>query len=155
MNLQLHFSLDKPSRFAKIIIFYIGLGFLLGCQPSRATTISTTPTIEFIISTTLPNTPIPACVVYPNIELTVEILSENSVHIRITGLEPNEIVNAIFRSRIMDQEKEIVLIGSADEKGVFEDSEGLRSQTIDADFKDWQLSVVHSRGSTCTEFVLP
>lgn len=155
MELCSHLSLGRLSKLSRSFLFLVAVISLFSCQPLDITPISTTPTIEFIISTTLPNTPIPACVVYPDIELTVELMSENSVHIRITGLEPNEIVNAIFRSRIMDQEKEIVLIGPADEKGVFEDSEGLRSQTIDADFKDWQLSVVHSRGSTCTEFVLP
>jgi hypothetical protein len=43
----------------------------------------------------------------------------------------------------------------ADEKGGFADSVRLRSQEVDAEFKDWQLRVVHSRGSTCTGVFLP
>lgn len=157
MNQDSYLSLGRLSKFAKIFIFLIVVSSLFGCQPLDTAPTSTTPLVEVQILTPalLTETPIPACVVLTGVELSVNLLSENSVHIQITGLIPNEAVQAIFGSQIKEQEKEIILSGVADEKGVFTDSVGLRSQTIDAEFKDWQLRMVHSRGSTCTEFVLP
>ena len=156
MCLYLHFSLVKLSKSATLILFLVVVGSLFGCRLLE-TSPTSTPLVEVQISTSslLTETPIPACVVLSGIELSVELLSENSSHIRITGLVPNETVQAIFSSKIEAQEREITVSGSADEKGVFEYSVGLRGQNVDTEFKDWQIRVVHSRGSACTEFSLP
>ena len=145
------------SNFAKIIICVVTIVFLVSCQSAQNGTAPVYPTSDVQISTVqyLTETPIPACVVLSGIELFVELLSENSVHIRIMGLVSNETVQAIFNSKIKAQEREIIVSGPADGKGVFEYSVGLRDQDIDAEFKDWQIRVVHSRGSTCTEVSLP
>jgi hypothetical protein len=94
-------------------------------------------------------------VILPDVDLSVELLSEDSVHIRITGLLPNETVHAIFGSKTKDRAVETMVSGSADEKGVFEYSERLRGHETLSAFKDWQIRVVHSRGSTCAEISLP
>ena len=157
MNLGLYFSLGRLSKFAKILLFLIVISSLVGCRPLDTVLTSTTPLVEVQILTPslLTETPIPACVFLPDVELSVSILSENSVHIRITGLMPNETVHAIFNSSIKGQTRETIVSGPADEKGIFEDSVGLRGHEIDVEFKDWQIRIVHSRGSTCTEIVLP
>jgi hypothetical protein len=157
MNLHSQFSLGRFLTFAKIFLCLAVVILLFGCQPLDSVSTSTTPHVEVQILTPslLTETPIPACVFLAGVELSVSLLSENSVHIKITGLIPNEAVQAILSSQIKGQEREITISGVSDEKGVFEDSVGLRSQTIDTEFKDWQLRVVHSRGSTCTEFALP
>lgn len=157
MNICSHLSTNRFSNFAKITIHLTLAACLFGCQSSRIATVSTTPNVEVQVLTGpfLTETPIPECVILPDVELSTDLLSENSIHIRITGLIPNETVQAIFSSKIKGQEREIIVTGPADEEGVFENSEGLRSDEIDSEFKDWQLSVVHSRGSTCTEIVLP
>lgn len=153
----LHFSIGKFSRFAEAIIYLTVATFLFGCQSISTATNSTTPIVEVQILTPsfLTETPVPACVFLSDVELSVSILAENSIHIRITGLMPNETVHAIFNSSIKGQTREIIVSGLADEKGVFEDSVGLRGNEIDGEFKDWQIRVVHSRGSTCTEIALP
>lgn len=94
------------------------------------------------------------CVLLPDVELSVELLSDDSVRIRITGLLPNETVHAIFGSTTKDRAVETVVSGSADEKGAFEYSERLRALESDREFKDWQIRVVHSRGATCAEISL-
>lgn len=152
-----YFLRDRFSKFAKILLSLVVVSFLFGCQSLNTLPTSTTPAVDVQILTPslLTETSTPACVFLSDVELTVSLLSENSVDIKITGLIPNEAVQATFDSQIKDQEKEIILSGVADEKGVFSDSVGLRSQTVDVEFRAWQLRVVHSRGSTCTEFVLP
>jgi len=153
---RFHFLLVKLSKFATLILFLVVIGSLFGCQLLETLPTSTTPLVEVQVLTPslLTETPIPACVELSDIELSVEMLSENSVHIRITGLVSKETVQAIFNSKIKAQEREIIVSGPADEKGVFEYSVGLRGQDIDAEFKDWQIRVVHSRGSTCAEVSL-
>lgn len=99
-------------------------------------------------------TPVPVCVLLPDVELSVELLSDDSVHIRITGLLPNGTVHAIFGSTTKDRAVETVVSGSADEKDAFEYSERLRALESDREFKDWQIRVVHSRGATCAEISL-
>jgi hypothetical protein len=157
MNLSPHLSLGRISKYVKILILLAAAGSLVGCRPPEATPTSITPVVEVQILTPslLTETPIPACVFLDDVELFVSLLSEHSVNIKITGLIPNEAVQAILNSQIEEQGKEIIISGIADEKGEFTDSIGLRSQTTDAEFKDWQVRIVHSRGSTCTEFVLP
>lgn len=143
------------TNFATVIICSIAAAFLFGCQPLENPPVSTTPAVELQVLEPMTETPVPACVTLADVELTVELLSENSVHIRITGLVSNETVHAIFRSEIKGQKRETTVIGPADEKGVFEYSAALRSQEIDSEFKDWQIRLVHSKGSTCTEISLP
>lgn len=130
---------------------------LLGCHPVRTTATSTTPDVEVSVVTASPltDTPVPACVVLSDIELSVDILPESSVHIKITGLVPHETVYAIFSSKNKSQTSELSVHGPADEKGVFEYSVGLRGLETAPEFKDWQIRVVHSRGSTCAEISLP
>ncbi len=69
----------------------------------------------------------------------------------------NEAVYTIFSSEIQGRKKTIGCCERefADENGVYEYSVALRSETIDAEFKKWQVWVIHSRGSTCTEFAFP
>jgi hypothetical protein len=157
MNLHSHFSINKFSKFAKTFLWFVVINLLFGCQLLDSVTISTTPRVEVQILTPslLTETAVPACVTLSAVELSVELLSENSVRIRITGLIPNEIVHAIFHSKVKGQEREISLSGPVDEKGVFSDTVGLRGYEVDSEFKDWQIRVVHSRGSTCTEVSLP
>jgi hypothetical protein len=157
MHLYSHFALVRFSKFAKIFLSLAAVGLLFACQPLGTAPTSPPPFVEVQIVTPsfLTETPVPPCVVLSDVELTVEILSENSVRIRITGLVPNETVHAIFSSKIKGQEREATASGPADEKGVFEYSVGLRGPNLDTEFKEWQVQVVHSRGSTCTEFVLP
>jgi len=158
MNLGPHLSFGRISKFVKIFIFLVVASSLVGCRPPDTVSTSITPLVEVQILTPSPltETPVPACVVLSDVELSVELLSdENSIHIRITGLVPNEMVHAIFSSQIKGQTRETTVSGFADEKGVFEYAKGLRGQNIDREFKDWQIRVVHSRGSTCTEFVFP
>lgn len=143
------------TNFTKVIISSIAAVFLFGCQPLETPPASTTPLVELQVLEPMTETPVPACVILPDVELSVELLSEDSVHIRITGLVPNEIVHAIFSSKTKDRAVETVVIGPADEKGVFEYSEWLGGYEIDSEFKDWQIRVVHSRGSTCAEISLP
>jgi hypothetical protein len=152
-----HFSLGRLSKFAEIYLFLAMVGSLFGCQPLDTAPTSTTPLVEVQILTPslLTETPVPACRDISGIEFFVELLSENSIHLRITGLVPNEMVHAIFSSQIKGQEREKTVSGPADENGVFEYSVGLRGQNIDTEFKDWQIRVVHSRGATCTEVSLP
>jgi hypothetical protein len=151
------FSFDRLAKFAKIVVYYFTVSSLFGCQLLDSAPTSTTPLVEVQILTPslLTETPVPACVLLSSVELSVSIVSENSVGIKIVGLIPSEAVHAIFSSQIKGQEKEIVISGTANEKGVFADSVGLRSQEVDSEFKDWQIRVVHSRGSTCTEISLP
>lgn len=159
MRLYSLFSLVKISKFVEVIICLIVIAFLFGCQPIPNATAPATSTVEVQFSTALyvTETPVPACVSLPDVELYIEILSENSVRLKITGLMPNEPVYTIFSSEIQNRKKSIgcCLEEFADENGAYEYAVGLRSQTIDYEFKEWQVQVVHSRGSTCTEFVLP
>jgi hypothetical protein len=154
MNL---FLLGRLPNFIRALLFLTSVGFLLGCQIVNTIPISTTPTAEFIISTPsfLTETPIPACVVLSDVELSVKLLSESSFQIRITGLVPHEAVHAILSSKIKGRELETIASGTADENGVFEYSEASAGRENDPEFKDWQIRVVHSRGSTCTEISLP
>jgi hypothetical protein len=155
MNLCSYFPLSRFSKFVKIFLFFAVVSLLFGCQPLDTAPTSTTPLVELQILEPMTETPVPACVFLSDVELSVSILSKNSVRINIAGLMPNEAVNAIFSSQSKGQGREILLSGMADEKGVFVDSVGLRSDEVDSEFKDWQIRVVHSRGSTCTEFTLP
>jgi hypothetical protein len=155
MNLRSHFSPGRFSEFAKKFLFLIVVSLLFGCQPLDTAPTSTTPRVELQISDPLTETPFPACVFLSDVELSVSILSENSVRMRITGLVPNEPVHAIFSSQTKGQEREKTFSGMADGEGVFAESVGLRSHEVDSEFKDWQIRVVHSRGSTCTEISLP
>lgn len=149
MNLRSHFS--------QMFLIIVAADFLFGCQPTGITPTSTVPTGELTIWTPafLTETPIPACVVLSDVELSVYLLSEYSVHIRITGLVPNENVQAIFSSKTKRRELDTIASGTADGEGVFEYSERLRGYGIDPEFKYWQIRVVHSRGSTCADIVLP
>lgn len=153
MKLFPYFSFGSVSKFATMLVFLTSGGILFACQPLSTIPTSKSPTVEFIISTPsfLTETPIPACVVLSDIELSVDLLSESSFHIRITGLIPNENVHAIFNSKIRERELETIASGEANEEGVFEYSHGWQ----DTKFKDWQIRVVHSRGSTCAEVSLP
>jgi hypothetical protein len=157
MKLASQRSFGKISNIAKILIFLVVINSLSGCQPLDTAPTSITPIVEVQVLTPslLTETPIPPCMEFSDIELSVEKLSENSIYIRITGLVPNEAVHAIFSSKIEAQEREIVVSGSADEKGVFEYSVGLRGENVDVEFKDWQIRVVYSKGSTCAEVSLP
>ncbi|MBI4762676.1 MAG: hypothetical protein ACOYYF_01935 [Chloroflexota bacterium] len=142
-------------NFTKVIICSIAALLLFGCQPLETPPASATPLVEVQVLEPMTETPVPACVLLPDVELSVDLISEDSVHIRITGLLPNETVHAIFGSKTKDRAVETVVSGSADEKGVFEYSENLRGHETLSAFKDWQIRVVHSRGSTCTEISLP
>ena len=159
MRLYSDFRLAKTSKFAEVIVCLVVIALLFGCQSLPNAPVPATSTVEVQISTALPlnQTPVPACVTLPEVELHIDILSENSVHLRITGLMPNEPVFTIFSSKFEEEEKSISCCPGefADENGVYEYEVGLRSQTFDAEFKEWQVQVVHSRGSLCTEFVLP
>jgi hypothetical protein len=159
MNLGSYFSLGRLTKFAKIFLFLVVTSSLFGCQPLDTAPISTAPDVEVQILTPslLTETPIPACISLPGVQLNVDISSENSVHLKITGLEPNEAVYMIFSSQFEQDEKTIGCCEGefADENGNYQHSVGLRGDEIDSEFKDWQLRVVHSRGSTCTEFSLP
>ena len=157
VNMKLIFSRGKFSKFAKISILFSVANLLFGCQPLYAAPASGTPPVELQIFTPslLTETPIPPCVSIPDVKLSVVLLSENSVHIKITGLMSKEAVQAIYGSTINGQKREITVSGTTDEKGIFEDSRGLRGQEIDSEHKDWQIRVVHSRGSACTEISLP
>lgn len=141
--------------FTKVIICSIAALFLFGCQPLETPPASTTPLVELQVLEPMTETPVPACVILSDVELSVELLSEDSVHIRITGLLPNEIVHAIFSSKTKDRAVETVVSGPADEKGVFEYSENFRGHETLWKFRDWQIRIVHSRGSTCAEISLP
>ncbi len=155
MNLHSRFSLGGFPKFAEIFLFLAVVSLLFGCQVPEATPASPTPVVELQILEPVTETPVPACVFLSDVELTVSLLSANSVHLRITGLVPNETVHAIFDSEIKGQKRETTIIGPADENGVFTESVGLRGHEINTEFKDWQIRVVHSRGSTCTNISLP
>jgi hypothetical protein len=155
MNLHSRFSLGGFPKFAEIFLFLAVVSLLFGCQAPEATPASPTPVVELQILEPVTETPVPACVFLSDVELTVSLLSANSVLIKITGLIPNETVHVIFSSQTKRQEREKTFSGAADEKGVFTESVGLRGHEIDSEFKDWQIRVVHSRGSTCTEISLP
>lgn len=133
----------------------ITAAFLFGCQSLETPPASTTPVVELQVLEPITETPVPPCVMLSDVELSVELLSEDSVHIRITGLLPNETVHAIFSSKTKDRAVETVVSGPADEKGVFEYSENLRGHETLQQFRDWQIRVVHSRGSTCAEVSFP
>jgi hypothetical protein len=154
MKLHFPFSLRRSSKLVKILFLTI-VSLLFGCQPVGTVPTSTTPLIESQILEPVTETPVPACVFLSDVELSVNIVSENSVDITITGLIPNEAVQTIFSSQINGQERERTFSGMADENGVFKDSVGLRNQQVDSEFKNWQIRVVHSRGSTCKEISLP
>ncbi|MEW6287752.1 MAG: hypothetical protein AB1509_16165 [Chloroflexota bacterium] len=142
-------------NFTRAIICSITAMLLFGCLPLETPPVPTTPLVEVQVLEPMTETPVPACVILPDVDLSVELLSEDSVHIRITGLLPNETVHAIFGSKTKDRAVETMVSGSADEKGVFEYSERLRGHETLSAFKDWQIRVVHSRGSTCAEISLP
>jgi hypothetical protein len=154
MSSQYLFSAGRLSKFAKIFLFLELVTLLSGCQPLDSAPTSTTPLVELQISEPVTETPVPACVLLSDVEISVSILSENSVRIKITGLMPDESIQAIFSSQIKGQGREKTFGGIADEKGVFAESVGLRSDEVDSEFQDWQIRVVHSRGSTCTEISL-
>lgn len=141
-------------NFTRVIICSITALFLFGCLPLETPPVPTTPLVELQVLEPMMETPVLACVLLPDVELSVELLSDDSVHIRITGLLPNETVHAIFGSTTKDRAVETVVSGSADEKGAFEYSERLRALESDREFKDWQIRVVHSRGATCAEISL-
>ncbi|HXF85221.1 MAG TPA: hypothetical protein VNK49_07505 [Anaerolineales bacterium] len=143
------------NNFTRIIIGSITALLLFGCLPLESPSASPTPVVELQILEPVTETPVPACVILLGVDLSVELLSEDSIRIRITGLLPNETVHAIFGSKTKGRTVETVVSGSADEKGVFEYSERLRALESDREFRDWQIRVVHSRGSTCTEISLP
>lgn len=149
------FSLGGFSKIAKIFLILAMVSVLFGCQMPEAAPASPTPVVELQILEPVTETPVPACVFLSDVELTVSLLSENSVLIKITGLIPNETVHVIFSSQTKRQEREKTFSGVADEKGIFTESVGLRGPGIDTEFRDWQIRVVHSRGSTCAEISLP
>jgi hypothetical protein len=152
MYVDSHFS--PVEKFAKIAICLVTATFLFSCQPIHATPVDV---IQISPEPYLTETPVPACVSLPDIKLSIELLSENSVHLTITGLVPNEPVYTIFSSEFKGSKRTIGCCERefADENGVYEYSVGLRGQDVDAEFKEWQVWVIHSRGSTCTEFALP
>jgi hypothetical protein len=158
MHTHSHFPLVRFSRFAEIIICFIIFAFLYGCQSIRNATVPATP-VEVQVSPADPLTekPITECVLLPDVELFIDPLSENSVHLKITGLVPNEPVYTIFSSEFEEKEKSTSCCPGevADVNGVYEYKVGLRGLNSDAEFKEWHVQVVHSRGSTCKDFVLP
>lgn len=157
MGLHLYFSSGRFSKFADIFRFLVVAGLLFGCRSFDSVPSPTTPVVEveILTSPSMTETPIPACVVLSDVELSVKPLSESSFQIRITGLIPHEAVHAILSSKIKGRELETIASGTADENGVFEYSDGWAGRENDPKFKDWQIRVVHSRGSTCTEISLP
>ena len=87
---------------ANVIYCLIAAAFLLGCQPFNTPPL---PAVSTLIETPieiqesyLTETPVPACVSLPDVKLRVDILSKNSVRMRITGLVPNEPVYIILSS---------------------------------------------------------
>lgn len=154
----------------KVINCLLFVTFLVGCQSFQKSDVPATSAVEIHVSPDslidtpveisepyLTETPVPACVSLPGVELSVELSSANSIHIKITGLVPNESVYTIFASEFPGQKKTVSCCEQefADENGVYEYSVRLRGQDIDAGFKVWQVWVIHSRGSTCSEFSLP
>lgn len=145
-------------NFNQKIVYLISILILCSCQSTPNTTVPATPVVVEILS--MPDwteTPAPACISLPEIQLSIDLLSENSVHIKITGLEPNEPVYTIFNSRYEEKEKSVSCCPGevADEQGNYEYNAGLRGQETDAEFINWHVQVVHSRGSACTDFILP
>lgn len=133
---------------------------LPGCQPVGNAIIPTNSTVDVLVSTVLSpyltETPLPACVSLPDVELTVEMLSDDSVKFKITGLKPNEPVYTLFSSELKNKGARSTGWGEkADENGAYESKVRLRGPMDDLDFKDWQMKVIHSRGSTCADFSLP
>src|SRR5215208_1637493 len=98
MKSHLPFSLSRSSKFVKILFLTVA-SLLFGCQPLGTVPMSTTPLVEPQILEPVTETPVPACVFLSDIELFVNVVSENVVDIKITGLIPNETVHTIFSSQ--------------------------------------------------------
>lgn len=137
------------------ISLMIVVAVLLGCQPVGAETIPT-PEVQISIFPYETETPVPECMSLPDVELKVEMLSDDSVKFKITGLKPNEPVYILFSSEWKNKGATSTGWGeNADENGAYESEKQLRGPMDDLDFKDWQVQVIHSRGPTCMEFSLP
>lgn len=135
------------------------IAVLFGCKPIVATIIPTSSPDKIQISTAsyLTETPVPACVMLPDVRLIVTLLSDNSVQIKIVGLKSYEPVYTIFSSESEGKTKKIECCEgeTASGNGNYQYTQVLRSQNVDNEFKDWQVQIFHSRGATCTNFTLP
>ena len=146
-------------RLGKITIYIVCVAVLAGCYSIDKTATPATSTFSVQVSTApyLTETPIPACVSLPNVKLDVMLLPDNAVQIKVTGLQPNELVYMVFSSESQGKVKRIECCAAetAIGDGSYNQVQVLRGQSIDVEFKHWQVHAVHSRGSTCAEFVLP
>lgn len=128
--------------------------FLSGCQYGE----STSP-VETIVETESysTETPIPECVVLPDIKISIVFLSESSIQLRVVGLKPNEPVYTILSSTFEDKKISTSCCDGefADANGVYDYSVGLRDENAGLEYTEWKVWVVHSRGATCTEFSFP
>lgn len=132
----------------------ISILFLIGCQQGQPTS-----PVEMQAETDVPltETPIPECVVLPDVKISIEILSESSVHLKVVGLKPNEPVYTILSSTFEDKKVSTSCCDGefADSNGIYEYTVGLREPNAGLEYKEWKVLVMHSRGATCTEFSFP
>lgn len=144
-----------PNRVPAILCTsLLALFILYGCQPP----VGISTPVEITFEPDLTETPVPDCVSLPDVKLKVILLSENSVQVRITGLQPNEPVYTIFSSQAEDGKRkstECCPGETASAEGIYEYSIGLRGPEIDREFTDWRVQVIHSRGAACSAFILP
>jgi len=154
---------QKSSRdflsLLKITTCLICFTVLAACSSVVKMEVSITPTPSVQIATApyLTETAVPACVSNPDIKLEVLPISDNAVQIVMNGLQPYEPVYVIFSSAAQGQTRKVECCAGAmaDANGSYQQTQTLRGQNVDVEFKHWQVQVVHSQGSACAEFNLP